>query len=92
MSFDYMNPLVHDRFNHVLPDHESLFSLASISMNRTMFIWFQNQYNIANDADAAFNDFMRLTIMGVIHTVNRYEYTCCIRLLSIISMISMSVM
>lgn len=30
MSFDYMNPLVHDRFNHVLPDHESLFSLASI--------------------------------------------------------------
>lgn len=62
-------------------------------MNRTMFIWFQNQYNIVNDsranmnvfyayilalnatvrigmmndADAAFNDFMRFTIMGVIH-------------------------
>lgn len=113
MSFDYMNPLVHDRFNHVLPDHESLFSLASIPMNRTMFIWFQNQYNIVNDscvnmnvfyadyipalnatvrigimndADAVFNDFMRFTIMGVIHTVNGREYTCCIRLLSIISM------
>lgn len=103
MSFDYMNPL---------------FLLASMPMNRIMWTWFQNQYNIVNDsrvnmnvfyadyipalnatgcimimndADTAFNDFRRFTIiiMGVMHgsSFNGCEYTCCIRLLSIISML-----